>query len=74
MIHKKCGTFIPDSECWYDVVGKIAKVEGYCPACDKRGFIGSIRLTDEQYNAWYHDMPLRKYRLAQVVNHSAWCA
>jgi len=70
MIHGTCGTFIPDSDCWFDVVGRTAKVDGYCTTCNHRGFLGSVRLTDNQYAAWYHGVSERWLDLAKRFNHS----
>lgn len=76
MIHEICGTYIPNSECTYDVVGNTAKIYGHCPCGQQtsRGYLGRIKLTQEQINANYHDMPLDYFRLVKVVNHSSWRA
>lgn len=73
MICKKCEADVPNEDCVFSVDGKTrATVRGPCPNCGY-GELGTVKLTEEQYNAWYHDLlPVRKFRLFQLVNHSPW--
>lgn len=68
---KKCKSEVDNDRCSYKVEHLNVSVKGPCPHCGY-GYLGNIRITEDQYNAYYHDMPYDFFKLAKVVNHSLW--